>query len=498
MTASGRLSWFTLTLAAVVLAGATGSRPVAAQQFKTLDMKIDAKQANGLLGPQVANALRQGSSGAEDVKKIDDFFKSYFFPAMTSTDPVALGRLNGMRSQFFQRYMNIATGAARQQLVNVTLQYCNGIATGAFHPASRFNAALMLGQLEQAPGKPMPEGTEALLALLENDQIKNVEVPTALKVAALVSLERQIKTGLDPKYADRITTGALAVINRESLPDDASAEAYGWVQRQAAAVLAAQQAAGMTAPVLAGFVKLVGDDALNLDDRCGVAALLDPKMFQEAKGLNVGPMALVLGNLAQDVLNKESEDADEYLKKSLAAGGLTAGGGFGGGMGGGYGEMRGGGYGEGGGYGRGGIGRGGGGYGEGGYGRGGGYGGGMDIGMMMQDQGPNYEKRRMLDRTRALVKAAEAVAAAGPDDQTKRLTEFATAIRTVAQSAAAKDAVTADVADAVTQLASDVDAMVASWAPPEAAAPDEKVPAEPPADEPAPAAAAPAAETAGA
>jgi hypothetical protein len=78
----------------------------------------------------------------------------------------------------------------------------NAIAKGNYHPAVRYNAALILGQLDAQPGaKPLPAGTEAILAFLENDQFNNVPVPTAVQIAALVSLHRHARLGVDPPVA---------------------------------------------------------------------------------------------------------------------------------------------------------------------------------------------------------------------------------------------------------------------------------------------------------
>jgi len=261
---------------------------------------------------------------------------------------------------------------------------------------------------------------------------------------------------MEAPLAQRITTAALAVANREEAPDDASARVYGWVRRQAAQVLANQHAAGLTPPVHQAFVAMISDDKSDLDDRCGVAALLAPTMYEKAEGLDADAMTLALGSLARKVLDIEAKEANEYIDEMLATGGIAAGGGFGrGGYGG---EGRGVYGGRGGEYG-GGVGR------PGGYGgRGGEYGGG-GFEMPIEEQGPKYQKRRMLERVAAIVKAAEAVSAGGSDELKARLGEFADAIRTVAEAAAADGALDSDITPAVANLAEDIDRMVAAWAP---------------------------------
>jgi hypothetical protein len=468
MTRHGRLCWQSIVAAVVVAIGFSGSQPVSGQNYRVLAPSVNEAQAKALSG-QVANALRNAAApDAATQKQLDEYFKGRIYPLMTSTDPAQLGQLAETRKQLFQRYLNAAKSqGARDYLNNLTLKQMGAFAVGPYHPAVRYNAALIMGQLDAQPGvKPLPTGTNGLLILLEGEEFNKVAVPTAVKVAALVGLQRHVRLGVDAPTGERITKAALAVANREELPEDASAKAYGWVRRQAAKVLAAQFAKGLTPPVHDTFVRLVADDKSDLDDRCAVAELLKPEMFSGAQGLDAEAMAQALGGLARNVLAIEAKEAGDYLDEMIG-GGIPAPGGFEGGRGGGgYGS-------EGGGY----MGRGGGGYG-GGYMSRGGEGGGVDFGSLgLEDQGPKYEKRRMIDRTLAIVAGAQAVAAGASDELKERLTEFSTAILQVAEASAPENATDAEITDWVVGLEKDVNRLVSNWAPARPAA-DEAIEAE--------------------
>jgi hypothetical protein len=446
MTRSGRLWRRSIVFLVAVALAAMAIRPAVAQQYSVIQPKINAKEANVLSG-KVATILRDAQPPNDAAKTdLNAFFNDYHFRVMTSTDPVQLGALGATREQLFTRYINTAKSQqARDYLNGITLKAMGVLAKGNYHPAVRYNAALIIGQLdEQAGGKPIPAATEALLGMMENDQFNKVPVPTAVKVAALVGLQRHTKLGVDAALGDRITKAALAVADREQPPEDTNAKVYGWVRRQAARVLANQFAKGLTPPVHDSFVRMIGDDKTDVDDRCGVAQLLQPPMIQGAQGLDLDSMALALGELAKKVLDVERKDAEEYIDKVVGDPSLAAGGGagFGGGFGGGRG-------------------------GEAMYGgRGGEYGGrGMGMAMaMIDDTTPHYEKRRMIDRTLAIASAADAVAAGGSDELKQRLTQFATAIRTVAETAASTEQ-EMTISQDVVALAQDVDKMVAAWAP---------------------------------
>lgn len=486
MTHTGRSRWqsiFTLAIFALALLVALGGvvRSALAQNYLTLKPRIELAQARALSG-RVATILRDTNApGTEETKVLDDFFMKYLFLSMTAYDPPeALGQLATSREQLFTRYINTAKSQGARDYLNAnTLKAMSAIAKGAFHPAVRYNAALIVGQLDQAPGTPLPAATEVLVSLLENDAFAGgtkekplqVPAPTALKVAAIIGLQRRV-AGLEPAMAQRVAKAATAIALRKETPDDASPEVYGWVRKNAAKLLTAQVAAGMTPEVHQTMVTLISDKTIDLDDRCSIAQLLKPDMYKTAEGLDLNAMTLALGDLAKQVLTLEAKDAKKYEDELLKGGvGLApGGGGFGGGRGG---EM----------------------------GMRGGFGGGMGM-TMPEEMGPTYERRRMIDRLLAIADGANAVAAGGSDESKAKLNELVVALRGVAEPAADEKALLETIAPDVQDLSVDVNKLVATWIP-AAAAEDEPAEGEfgaeePAADEPAADAAKPAedAETA--
>jgi len=437
MTQLGRSWRRCITAVAVLLACGWAASPAGAQNYKSLTPQIDAKQAKQL-EVRVGAILRDTQAPNPDaLKALDEYFKGYYFIGMTNTDPLALGQLGETRVDLFRRYINAAKSpAARDHLIGLTLNTMTSIAKGPYHPAARYNAALIIGQLDQQAGvKPLPAATETLVSLLESDKVS-----TPVKSAALVGLQRHTALGVEPPLAERITAAALAMANRAEPPEDVTVRVYGWIKRQAAQVLANQFAKGITPPVHSAFVAMISDEKSDLDDRCDAAGLLVPTMYQNAQGIDAEAMMTALGRLAREVLEIESEDAEEYLEEVVAAGEFApAGGGYGG-----EGRM---------GYG-----------GRGGYG---GEGGGFGALEPLEPQGPHYEKRSMLERVRGIVAAADALNAGGSDELKARLDEFSKTIAAAAQTIANDDTLELDVAEAVVNLAEDVDRMVMAWSPAE-------------------------------
>jgi hypothetical protein len=440
MTHTGRSCWQSILVLALVAVACCATRAAKAQNYRALK-PTPAAEARALTG-RVSTILRgAGNPSAEDLKVLDDYFMKYFFPSMTAYEPPeVLGQLGTSREWLFTRYINIAKSqGARDHLTSNTLKAMGAIAKGAYHPAVRYNAALIIGQLDQTPGAPLPAATEVLVSLLESEEFNKVSVPTALKVAAIIGLQRRVD-GLEPAMAERVSKAATAIALRKEAPDDATPEVYGWVRKNAAKLLTAQVAKGMTPAVHQTMVTLISDKSIDLDDRCNIAQLLKPDMYKTAEGLDLEAMIVALGDLAKQVLTLEAKDAKKYEEELYSGGGGFA---PGAGMAMGRGREMG--------------------------GMGSGFGG---AGMMLEETGPTYERRRMIDRLLAIADGASAVAAGGTDESKAKLGQLVDALREVAVSSADEKATLEEIAPAVQDLSVDVNKLVATWIP-AAAADDE-------------------------
>lgn len=430
-------------LALVVTAlAALAAQRTAAQAYVQDKATLAANEAQQLRG-KVAAILRDASApAAASLKTVDDYFNGYYFPMMTSNNADQLGKLADARKVLFIQYINVAKSqGARDHLIGLTLKAAQKQSIGNYHPAVRYNAALILGQLDQTPAagntapKPLPAATKSLQVLLDLDQVKNVPITSAVKIAALVGLERHTRLGVDAESAPAITKSVLAIANRSEPPADITADVNNWMRCQAAGVLINQSAAGVTPEINDALVNLVGGTELGLDDRCRVAEMLKPTLYAGAQGVDPDAMAMAIGKLAKAVLAEERKKAQEY-QDAMVDDPNFGGGGFGGGFGGGRG-------------------------GRGGFGGGrGGFGGGM---TPMEDTGPHYERRRLVDRLMAVHIAAEAVSANGSEELKQRVTQLVEVIKEAADKAANDKTIELEVADLVVELARSVNGIVNGW-----------------------------------
>jgi hypothetical protein len=431
--------------------GAIAADHATAQSYKVDKPKLTQVEMQQALS-KVAGILRQTTDPpAADLKTLDDYFAGFYFPMITSADPAQLGKLGDLRKALFVRFINSAKSqGGRDYLVNVALKNAQQQSIGNYHPAVRYNAVLILGQLDQAaaadqPPKPIPAATKSLIVLMQRDEVGSVPITQAVKIAALVGLERHARLGVaDPQDAQNVTNVALAVANRKDPPEEISADVNNWMRALAAQVLISQHAASVTAPVNDVLVNLIGGAELGLDDRCRIAELLVPTMYGGAQGVDSEGMALAIGKLAKAVLAEERKKAQEYQDEMVGDNSFVPGGGGRGGFGGGRGGYDGGG-------------------GRGGYGGGrGGFGGGM-MGEFAEDTGPHYERRRLVDRLAAVQTATAAVVGGGSDELKQRVTELAELLKSAVTTAADEDTTELALADLVVELAGDVNGIVNGW-----------------------------------
>jgi len=428
---------------------------VLAQRYRVETPDIDERQARAMWSG-LSSVLNGGSALSDaDKKAIRDYFILYKFQAMTNTSAEALAELADEREGLIRDFNRIRSTAARDYVLDVTLSAMRGIATINFHPAVRYNAVLIISQLDQRPAQTggnaqppvvLPAATQRLLELVTITEI--AKSPSSVKVAALVGLQRHARFGINEQLAQPATDAMLDIINATERPADASKDVFAWMRAQAAGVLVRLHANGVNEAVSAALVKLLADDQLSGDDRCYVASLMTKSMFAAgASGVDFEAYQNALGGLAKEIFAIEEKKADEYNEEVLAEqGGFGGGGrGFGGRRGsfGGRGETDGGGRGR-------------------GYGGRGEFGGRGGLGLE-EDTGPHYETRRMLDRVMGVLAALDAVAPAAADPVQTHLNELPAPLRELADMAVVRDQLEVRIVDAVINTAEAVNRIVDNW-----------------------------------
>ncbi len=449
-------------LTLVALAAVFIATPVWAQRYRTLNPRMTEREARAMRGT-VSQAIRDPAGFGANSAAVNDYFAKYYFPKMTGTTPESLAELGDMRKELFSRYIRATPNADSQAtLTSLSLKGATAFSRGNYHPAVRYNAALILGNLDQktagkganaTPPIPLPAATAALLDLLEQEDFGGVKVHPSVQLGALVGLERHASFGIAPQHAQRVTKAVLDVMAQENPPEEVSKDVHHWMRCRAANVLAYQHREKPNAEAQTALNALMSNEKLDLENRCFVAGLLELLDYTQAAEIDSAAILAALGGLSQDVLKTESKLASEYQQKVLG-GGLNLPrnlfGGGGGARGGGRGGARGG-------------------------GRGGARGGGLAGGLGGGDQA-KIERRQLLSRLRAIYNGANSLAEGAPDATKSQLQDLLDAMKPAQDAAADKGATDLEVAEKVLQAAQDVDQVIQSWK--QGAAPAEPVEAD--------------------
>jgi len=401
--------------------------PLWAQRFRQIQPKLNEKDAKAMQRA-VAKAVKNPAGLGADANTVTEYFTKYYFPMMTYFDPDNLAELGDRREDLFKLYIRATTNADTQAaLSSLALKVASAISKGNYHPAVRYNGALILGNLDQqnaggtrnnpTPPIPLPAATAALLELLEQDDFKGVKVSPSVQLGALIGLERHARFGIAPQHAQRVTKVALDLIAQENPPEEVTQDVHRWMKGRAASVLINQHREKLNAEIQATLDSLIANEDFELENRCFVAQLMKGIDYPQAGNIKYAAAVAALGSLSQDVMEAESELADDYQQEILGGGGFNQRRNiFGGGRG----------------------------------GRG--------------DDQPKLERRQLLSRLKAIYAGGESLEEGAPDAAKSQIQALLDALEPARSAATDKNITELELAEAVIDAAENVDQVVQSWA----------------------------------
>lgn len=405
------------------------------QQYKTLKIELPRDEI-GKTKIEFDTARRNPAGFGAGEEFVKSFLTKYFFPLMSQNSPNNLAALAKLRKTLMTQYIPEASNAAsREYFIEQTFFYSRGMARGNFHPAVRYNAVLMLGELDQQlaagtnPPVPHPKATQELLELVEQTQINRIEVPESVKLGALLGLERHTRYGIDPALGDRLTKTMIAVMASPT-PEDVESAVHDWTRSSAAMVLANQYAKTPTKEVQTALTNLIADKKVGLEDRCIAAGVVQRITYAAGADLDADATFTALAQLTLDVITDAAKLAREYQEKALDDPSLLERSEYGGRRGG---------------------------YGRGGYGE-------------EQDTGPRFERRELFSRLHNIRVGADSLKEGLGDENKGRIDALLGELAPVVQVMEDKGKTDVDVTREVIALESTLKALVESWGVPVAEA----------------------------
>jgi hypothetical protein len=238
----------------------------------------------------------------------DRYYQKYALARWTEPDKAA--SLASFREELGNDLLSPKTGAVRDHLNALVLDFMKALAAKNYYPAARHNAMLMIGELNAVEPErygdlpvPLPEALPVLVQALQDPKQMDV-----VKSAALVGILRHLELDAVKAPDDRagIRAAALAVVVTPR-PPGRSADGHGWLRMRAAEVLGALGEVGAGGAVANALAGMVVEAASPFDTRCSAAEALGRLDYQGAAGLDALKLAAALGRLAVDACAAEAK-----------------------------------------------------------------------------------------------------------------------------------------------------------------------------------------------
>lgn len=283
----------------------------------------------------------------QGAQQFDRWYKGYFFPSFTKPDE--LSTLTDKREELKKDLRVVKSAAVHDRLLTVTFAYMKGIVQSPkynFHPAVRFNAMLMIGDLNQTEASvqqrfpdPYPPALDVMV-----QEFNNPNQTDAVRVAAMLGMLRHAKLDWTRQSNQRIPAATrtaivndmLALLKSKDPPGSRTPEGHAWMQRLASEVVGALGAVGPMDEVNQVLATMVEDQEAPLPLRGSAARawkfVMPPS--QPKPSLDASQLSLKLAGLAVDACRKELERLEEEQEKAKLPTATGGGGYYGGYMGG--------------------------------------------------------------------------------------------------------------------------------------------------------------------
>jgi hypothetical protein len=309
--------------------------PAAATKYQTIPVHpalagntAQARQVRNRVAAEVRGMLRGDLKLDEEANKakFDGWYVQYLFASMTQ--PENLATLDITR----QRFLRQDLGFAREQTVHdylvkdLTLPQMTAIVRGNFHPAVRYNAMLIISNLnivevptsgQRRPPIPLLDSLVVITEELQNDKQSD-----AVKLAAWVGLLRHVQLNrinqqIPPNAVQIIRTTATKLLAKKDPPAGRSLRGHVWMQRRAIEVLAAVETPGAPGDVISQIEAMAANDQAPLSLRLTAARSLGNLPYGAGTKATPGGSATHLGALAAVICRTEMSRVEEE-KEALA------------------------------------------------------------------------------------------------------------------------------------------------------------------------------------
>lgn len=310
--------------------------------YKEMEL-LEAVYKNGTITEptrRIEGVVRQVFRGTRSLEaervQFDRYFTMYLFPKMTQSEPEFLSELaNERRKLLTYLKQEINRQDVHDHVVKLTFDNLKQVAVENYHPAVRYNAMLIIGELNSreavtSGGNPSPpealaEAREFMLAELTNP--KQID---AVRLAALIGLQRHADLNasrpadrrLPAGVRDKIVKQLLPLAADTKVPANRTVEGHAWMRERVVEILAAYGATGYDDEVARLMHKILRDTNEPFTLRFAAAQGLGRLNMSQGtlKGVDVArAMADLLVEATRDQLGElEDEIAAEKERQKLS------------------------------------------------------------------------------------------------------------------------------------------------------------------------------------
>ncbi len=334
--------------AAQQAAPAAPARPApAAMEYETIPMLEavykDGKEteATKKINKLVRDVINGQAQLSQNEASFDKYFTLYEFPRMTQIDDKSLARLPRERAAFMRNYVTLVKRPeVHDRIVQLTYRSMKDIVTKNFHPAVRYNAMVIIGELNsQEPNfltsnasVPLPYA-DALDFMIT--QLRDPQQIDAVRVAALTGILRHVDMNAysQQQYPAGVRQALLKqmlpIALDKKVPANRSEEGHAWLRGRAIEVVAALGQPAYDAAVVQALWNVVADSKEPFDLRFTAAAGLGRMDLRAGTTISGEELARKLADLAAEGARQQLKLLDDEIaaekEKQRLAGNITTG-----------------------------------------------------------------------------------------------------------------------------------------------------------------------------
>lgn len=263
-----------------------------------------------------------------DAVIVKGWFYGHEFRVLTQTSPKDLEQLPTARFELFKQWiLQTKHQTNHQMMIDLTLGMMQQIVMNNFHPVVRYNAMLVIGELNEQEvvrfgGAPrLPEPYSAALPFII-DRIENPNSPDPVRVAALVGVIRHLewephRTKDNPIPAGvrtQLIASLLKLAEMKTPPGQRTPEGHQWMRRRAIEGLGLASVTTAQPDVVTAVEKLLKDNTESLQLRFAAALALGRTNIPAGYKIDPSELARTLGTLAVTGIKSEFDRLDKMDK----------------------------------------------------------------------------------------------------------------------------------------------------------------------------------------